>query len=130
MTVLNPVMTMAQVFHSGAFLQQCWSVHPLCVLVKRIVNGNQITLSCTSCRFVHQLVLSSVVVRASAVHEESHGKPPAQGAQAKLAACIESHPVALSLREMDVFEDLALLRCGECRRHYALTVSSFETHHK
>jgi hypothetical protein len=31
---------------------------------------------------------------------------------------------------MDVFEDLALVRCAECRRHYAVTVSAFETHQK
>ena len=125
---------MAQVFRSGAFLQQCWSVHPLCVLVRRMVDGNRLILSCTSCRLVHHLALSSVVVRASAVLGEPEDQPgdhrPAQEGQAQLVGCLDAHAAALSLREMDVFEDLALIRCAECRRHYALTVSSFETHQK
>ncbi len=56
--------------------------------------------------------------------------PYRQGGQAQLDACIGAHTSALSLREMDVVEDSAILRCAECRRHYALTVSSFETHQK
>lgn len=125
---------MAQIFRSGAFLQQCWSVHPLCVTVKRMADGNQLILTCTSCRFVHHLTLASVVVRASAVLDESDDSSgdhvTARGGQDQLLGCLEAHPPALSLREMDVFEDVALVRCAECRRHYVLTVSSFETHHK
>ena len=126
---------MAQVFRSGAFLQQCWSVHPLCVVVKRMGDGNQLILACTSCRFAHYLTLDSVDVRASAVSSEGAGDSsgpiatPAEG-QAQLVACLNAHAAALSLREMDVFEDLALLRCAECRRHYALHVAAFETHQK
>ncbi len=124
---------MAQIFRSGAFLQQCWSVHPLCVLVKRMAEGNRLILSCTSCRFVHHLTFSSVVIRAAAVPDEpedASGETAAEGGQAQLTGCLESHPAALSLREMDVFEDLALIRCAECRRHYAVTVAAFETHQK
>ena len=125
---------MAQIFRSGAFLQQCWSVHPLCVTVKRMADGNQLILTCTSCRFVHHLTLASVVVRASAVLDESEDSSgdhvTARGGQDQLLGCLEAHPRALSLREMDVFEDVALVRCAECRRHYVLTVSSFETHQK
>ncbi len=125
---------MAQIYRSGAFLQQCWSVHPLCVGVKRMADNRTLILSCTSCRFVHHLSLSSVVVRASAVLDEpddaSHDQQALRGGQNQLLGCIEAHAPALSLREMDVFEDMALVRCAECRRHYALTVSSFETHQK
>lgn len=125
---------MAQVFRSGAFLQQCWSVHPLCVTVKRMAHGNQLILACTSCRFAHYLTLSAVVVRASVVSEGAENSPgqlvTSPEGQAQLAGCLDAHAVALSLREMDVFQDLALIRCAECRRHYALHVSSFETHQK
>ncbi|HEY5627273.1 MAG TPA: hypothetical protein VIR79_04970 [Nitrospira sp.] len=125
---------MGQVFRSGAFLQQCWSVHPLCIGVKRIVQGRTLILSCTSCRFVHHLDLSSVAVRVSAVldqPEESGSQVSGQeGGQAQLESCLAAHAPALSLREMDVFDDVALVRCAECRRHYALTVESFETHQK
>ena len=40
--------TMAQVIRSGAFLQQCWSVHPLCVTVKRIADDRTVCLLYTS----------------------------------------------------------------------------------
>lgn len=79
-------------------------------------------------------MLSSVTVRASAVPEDADesrmGTPPAQRGEAQLLDCLGAHASALSLREMDVFEDSAMLRCGECRRHYAITVSSFETHQR
>ena len=125
---------MAEVFRSGAFLQQCWSVHPLCVSVRRITGENQLALACTSCRFAHYVSIGSIVLGpTSASHE-----PPAfadaaedrSDVQARLASCIEAHATALSLRKMDVFEDLAVIRCAECRRHYALTVTAFETHQK
>jgi hypothetical protein len=47
-----------------------------------------------------------------------------------LSACITTHRSAITLREMDVFQDLVLLRCADCRRHYTVHVSAFETHHK
>lgn len=125
---------MAQVFRSGAFLQQCWSVHPLCVVVKRMTEGHQLALACTSCRFAHYLTLDSVVIRASAVIEDGNDLPeePAtpRDARTQLVNCLNTHASELSLREMDVFEDLVMIRCAECRRHYALQVSSFETHQK
>jgi hypothetical protein len=125
---------MGQVFRSGAFLQQCWSVHPLCVGVKRITAEHQLALACTSCRFAHYVTMGSVVLGPSAVVEEA-ARPPETAdarsdAQTLLASCLEAHPTALSLREIDVFEDLAVIRCAECRRHYALTVTAFETHQK
>jgi hypothetical protein len=125
---------MGQVFRSGAFLQQCWSVHPLCVSIRRITPDNQLALACTSCRFAHYLRLGSVVVRSSAGSAET--KPSMQDtagspqAHDRLAGCLEAHAPALSLREMDVFNDLAIIRCAECRRLYAVTVTDFETHQK
>lgn len=125
---------MAQVFRSGAFLQQCWSVHPLCLVVKRLDEDRRLILGCTSCRSAHHLILSSVLTRASSVsecEEESQpDHPHVQGGQAQLGMCVGAHASALSLRDMDVFEDSVMLRCAECRRHYAMAVSSFETHQK
>ena len=123
---------MEQVFRSGAFLQQCWSVHPLCVSVRRITGDNQLALACTSCRFAHYLTIGSVVLGPSALEEAaaSTDAAPRPPAQACLASCLEAHAAALSLREMDVFEDVAVLRCAECRRHYTVGVAAFETHQK
>ena len=130
---LGQVKQMAQVFKSGAFLQQCWSVHPLCVAVKRMADDRTLILSCSSCRSVHHLALASVVVRSSALPRESEDPGrlvDLQQGPGHLAQCLDAHPTALSLRQMDVFEDAVLIRCAECRRQYALQVSAFETHQK
>jgi hypothetical protein len=125
---------MGEVFRSGAFLQQCWSVHPLCVGVRRITADNQLALACTSCRFAHYVTMGAVALGPSSVSEET-GTPvdaseAGADAQARLARCLEAHASALSLRGMDVFEDLVVIRCAECRRQYALAVTAFETHQK
>ncbi|MGA6827928.1 hypothetical protein ACO9S2_09975 [Nitrospira sp. NS4] len=125
---------MAQVIRSGAFLQQCWSVHPLCVTVKRVTESRTVVLLCSSCRSAHHLQCDSIVAKPSAAQsladEQDATGAREPGGPSQLAACIEAHAPALSLREMDVFEDHALLRCADCRCHYALAVSVFETHQK
>lgn len=125
---------MAQVIRSGAFLQQCWSAHPLCVTVKRVTENRTVVLRCSSCRSAHHVQCESIVAKPSATQSRSDDQKTAgaceAGGAAQLAACIEAHASALSLREMDVFEDHAVLRCADCRCHYALAVSVFETHHK
>jgi len=124
---------MGQVFQSGAFLQQCWSVHPLCISVKRITGENQLALACTACRFAHYVTMGSVVFGPPASEESGASTDASEArpdARARLANCLEAHATALSLREMDVFEDLAVLRCAECRRHYTVAVTAFETHQK
>ena len=125
---------MGQVFQSGAFLQQCWSVHPLCLAVKRITGSNQLALACTSCRFAHYVTIGSIVLAVPGTAEASAPSADASDArsdpQTRLATCIEEHPKALSLREMDVFEDFAVIRCAECRRQYSLAATAFETHQK
>jgi hypothetical protein len=125
---------MAEIIRSGAFLQQCWSVHPLCVVVKRITGNRTLILSCSSCRFVHQLALSAIVAKASVALSQpddlSSDRLHEEEGLTQLTECVESHAPSLSLREMDVFEDRALLRCAECRRHYVLAVAAFETHQR
>src|SRR3990167_496013 len=120
---------MAQVIRSGAFLQQCWSVHPLCVTVKRIADDRTVVLLCSSCRSAHHLQCASVVAQPSAAQSEAENQAPATVEEAEgltqLANCIAGHRPALSLREMDVFEDRVLIRCADCRCHYALAVSQF-----
>jgi hypothetical protein len=123
---------MAQIIRSGAFLQQCWSIHPLCVTVKRMTEDRTLLLSCSSCRSVHHLSLSLIVPKEPAAQEQTGGSVSVSGEHGtgQLNGCIATHQSAITLREMDVFQDLVLLRCAECRRHYELTVSSFETHQR
>ncbi|MFY4727699.1 hypothetical protein [Nitrospira sp. BLG_2] len=123
---------MAQVIRSGAFLQQCWSVHPLCVTVKRMTDENMVILSCSSCTSSHHLRIATVTSKASVAQlmagEDALRVEPS-GVEF-LKACVSTHQASLTLREMDVFQDLVLLRCADCRRLYELTVESFETRHK
>ena len=50
---------MAEIIRSGAFLQQCWSVHPLCLTVKRVEPERIVVLTCSSCRMVHRVTTDS-----------------------------------------------------------------------
>ena len=123
---------MTQIIRSGAFLQQCWSVHPLCVTVKRMTEENALLLSCSSCRSAHRLTIATVTSKTSSVQQtagldDRRDEPPGEEF---LKACISTHQASLTLREMDVFQDLVRLRCADCRRFYELTVSAFETPHK
>lgn len=120
---------MAQIIRSGAFLQQCWSVHPLCVAVKRMTDARSLVLSCSSCKSTHHLVLGTV---ASSASHSAEGRVAQEEVSAEelLQACASTHQEAVTLRNMDVFQDLVLLRCADCRRQYELSVTAFETHHK
>lgn len=123
---------MAQIVRSGAFLQQCWSVHPLCVAVKRMGDDRRLVLSCSSCKSGHYLTVGLVAPKDSTASELVAAGQIGQEVTGEelLSACIMTHRSAITLREMDVFQDLVLLRCADCRRHYTVQVSAFETHQK
>lgn len=123
---------MTNIVRSGAFLQQCWSVHPLCVAVKRMGDDRTVVLTCSSCRSAHHLTIDLVVPKDSAGQGAAKIGETGEdiSAETLLSACIMTHRASLTLREMDVFQDLVVLRCADCRRHYGLHVSAFETHHK
>jgi hypothetical protein len=123
---------MAQVIRSGAFLQQCWSVHPLCVIAKRMTDENALVLICSSCKSAHYLTVATVTSQKASAQQmagegTSRDEPPGEEF---LKACVSTHHASLTLREMDVFQDLVRLRCADCRRLYELTVSAFETRYK
>jgi len=122
----------AQIIRSGAFLQQCWSVHPLCLTVKRMADDQVLVLACSSCTSAHHLTVGMVVPKDSSGRGVTGGGTPnvEDPGEALLNACIATHRASITLREMDVFRDLVLLRCADCRRHYELTVSAFETHQR
>ncbi len=123
---------MAQVIRSGAFLQQCWSVHPLCVTVKRMTEEKAVVLSCSSCKSVHCLTTTMVISNGPSAQRMSD-KDILQSelpGEEFLKACVSTHPASLTLREMDVFQDLVRLRCADCRRLYDLSVAAFETRQK
>ena len=123
---------MTQVIRSGAFLQQCWAVHPLCLSVKRMTDEPAVILSCSSCKSAHHLTASAIMSKVSAASSLVEGQAGLEESSDEelLKACVSIHRSAVTLREMDVFQDAVLLRCADCRRQYELTISVFETHQK
>ncbi|MEP6958658.1 MAG: hypothetical protein ABI980_07995 [Nitrospirota bacterium] len=122
---------MGEIIRSGAFLQQCWSVHPLCLTVKRVEPERIVVLTCSSCRMVHRVTTGTITRQAATAASSAPERGPAQAdGLAALKTCMGSHAPALSVREMDVFQDAVWVRCAECRAQYDLTVSRFETHQK
>ena len=123
---------MAQVYKSGAFIQQCFAVHPLCLNLKSLHLPGSVIIRCTSCNMLHRLTLRAVALRVSAVHavgeeaEASENRPAA----AHLEKCAAAHSAALSVRAMDVVREEAGLRCGECRKMFDLEIVSIETHQR
>jgi len=91
-----------------------------------------VVLSCSSCKSAHYLTVAAVSSKETLAPrraEENELKDEQHG-EALLKACVSTHSPSLTLREMDVFQDLVRLRCADCRRQYELTVSAFETRHK
>ena len=123
---------MAQVYKSGAFIQQCFSVHPLCLNLKSLHLPNGVVIRCTSCNMLHRLTLRAVVLRVSAVRavDDAGGGRDGRPASAHLEECAAAHSAAIGVRVMDVVREEAGLRCGECRKMYDLEVVSIETHQR
>jgi ribosomal protein L33 len=97
-----------------------------------MTDENALVLICSSCKSAHYLTVATVTSQAaSAQHMAGAGtsrdEPPGEEF---LKACVSTHHASLTLREMDVFQDLVRLRCADCRRQYELTISVFETRHK
>lgn len=123
---------MTQVFHSGAFIQQCVAVHPLCISLKRFEEQNKLVFTCSSCRMAHHVTVDSVVTRVSiAMDAPDPSAPPSPEAAAGiLATCIGEHTGAVTIRELDVIQDRLGLRCATCRRVFDLHAVTFETRQK
>lgn len=112
------------VYYSGAFLQQCFSVHPLTLNLKVVERLDQVDISCLSCHLKHRIVASAVV------HEPVDERQPPRNALDKLVRCAEGHPAEVRVSNVDVMRDNMALRCRECRKTYRLTVARFETYQK
>jgi len=121
---------MAPVFESGAFIQQCFSVHPLCLNLHAFARPDRVVLTCTSCRMTHRMTVRTLTTRLPvALASESVTATDERGWE-HLAECATTHPMALRVREMDVVREWVGLRCAECRRLYDVDVAAFETHQR
>lgn len=119
---------MSSVFKTGAFVQQCFFSHPLCLGLKKLARPDQLVLACTACNMRHGLTLRNLTTLASEEARASREPRSERGLGAFLVACAANHPLALRVRSMDVLSDSVGLRCVECRRVFDLDVAAFETH--
>ncbi len=111
-------------FKSGAFVQQCFAVHPLSLSFKALTPPDRVVVACTSCDMRHRFIVRTLTTRA-----DEKGSPEKE-AKDDLARCVATHPTDLRVSTVDVVNDSVKLRCGACSRTYAITVSAFETYQK
>lgn len=108
-------------YNSGAFLQQCFSVHPLSLDLKLVAPPEIVGLVCTNCRMRHRLTLHQVSV------------PPMDKTEGRvnelvlLQECFQGHPEDVRISSVRVERDAVEFRCRPCRRTYVLDVAQFET---
>lgn len=110
------------IFNTGAFLQQCFAVHPLSLSFKIVIRPDKIGILCTNCNMRHRLTIGRI---QSQLHDEALID---SGAAPQLNQCAETHSEALRVNGVKVEGDLVQLRCRECQRTYRINVSFFETY--
>jgi hypothetical protein len=121
---------MAPIFKSGAFIQQCFSVHPLCLSLHSFAGPDLLVFTCTSCSMTHRVTVRALRTRLPVALAPRATRGTEERGPECLTQCATAHPLALAIREMDVVQDWVGLRCAECRRLYDLDAASFETHQR
>jgi hypothetical protein len=110
------------VFASGAFLQQCFSVHPLTLKLKLVTPPSLVGIVCTNCRMKHRLTVRKVVFHVVEKEETQ------DVSMVSFQHCSETHPEDMRISSVDVVRDAVEFRCHPCRRTYLLEIGMIETH--
>lgn len=110
------------VFKSGAFLQQCFSVHPLSLNLKMVVLPEMVGVVCKNCRMRHRLTIQQGVAQPP----EKSG--PGNQALHLLQECFHAHPEEIRICTVHIEHQAIEFRCRPCHRTYKLDVSLFESH--
>ncbi len=110
------------VFKSGAFLQQCFSVHPLTLTVKLVSPPSLVGVVCINCRMKHRLTVKQVMSK------EGEGTDVADGKMELFQECCQVHPEDVRVSEVDVMKNFVEFRCFSCRRTLGFDVETIETH--
>lgn len=110
-------------FKSGAFVQQCFSSHPLSLQVRPLVGVDRIVVQCTCCDLRHRVIIGSLTS-----HKETSGG--AAQILKLLAQCAAQHPAEVRISSVNVVGDAVKFRCSMCRREYDATGAQFETYRK
>lgn len=110
------------VYKSGAFLQQCFSVHPLSLDLKLVTPPEIVGVVCSNCRMRHRLTLHQVVAQ-STMKTERRNKD-----LVLLQRCFHDHPEEIRISSVHIEHQAVEFRCRHCRRTYVLDVALFETY--
>ena len=110
------------IFKSGAFIQQCFAVHPLSLSFKMITLPDKVGILCANCNMRHRLTVDGFQAQV-------HDQPLIEHAAAQqLESCTKAHADDLRVSGVNVEQDIVQLRCRECKRTYQMNVSLFETY--
>ena len=110
------------VFKSGAFLQQCFSVHPLTLNLKIVTPPDLVGVFCTNCRMKHRMIIRQVTLQEFTNSEKT------DDAIRLFQHCSQAHPEDVRISLVDVVQDSVEFRCRPCRRTYLLDIALIETH--
>jgi len=113
---------MPQIHKSGAFLQQCFSVHPLSLSVKMLTLPDKMGIACVNCKFRHRLTIEnfSRIIGDSASFED--------GAATSLESCVSQHKEAIHVTEVSVAKDIVQIRCRHCKTGFQVGITLYETY--
>jgi hypothetical protein len=110
------------VYKSGAFLQQCFSVHPLSLNVKLVSPPEIIGVVCTNCRMRHRLTLHQVTAQLPEKPESGNDD------LLRLQGCFHGHSEDIRISSVHVEGHAVEFKCRPCRRTYLMDVALFETY--
>ena len=110
------------IFKSGAFIQQCFAVHPLSLSFKMITLPDKVGILCANCNMRHRL---TVRVFQAQVHDEPFIETEAPQ---QLESCTKAHADDLRVSGVNVEHNAVQLRCRVCKRTYQMNISLFETY--
>ena len=96
-------------FLSAAFLQQCFAMHRLDLVVRQL-KGSGIVVVCRQCKIRHTVRLG---------HWSEEREVPSSDAiplfPESLLRCVATHLPAIGVRAVDVVHDALDLSCAQCR---------------
>ncbi len=115
---------MSPIYKSGAFIQQCFSVHPLSMNVKLFTLPNIVGILCHNCQLRHRITIHTV---SKFLGEDVAGE---EDASTSLSDCTTQHAEELRISGLNVVQDIMQLRCTHCKKGYHLTISLIESHQK
>ena len=115
-------MRVMPVFKTGAFLQQCFAVHPLALSVKVLRQPDKIGVLCAHCNMRHRLTGKTFHVQVGSDVLTSQDAPKS------FEHCVAHHPEELRIGAVDISQESVQLRCKTCQRSYIIDVVLFETH--